>query len=370
LVENTTSFDDDISPSSLEGIAVGDILEISGEFNAAGDILATRIDKSDDQSSSNAYEIHGTVSNLDAAAMTFELGTLKVGFGSATLEDFGTASIANGDEVEVEGTTFLNDGTFVATRVENEKDDNDEYEGKENDEAEIKGLITSFDSAQRFTVAGVTILTNSSTEYEDGTASDLGLDVRIEAEGTFNSNGELVAEEIEFESRSDFEISSTIDSIDTTNNTITVFGVVLAVDQSTRFEDNKSGATQTFSINDLMAGDFIEVSAYEQSSGVFIASKIEREDDDENDDDDNDGNGEETEIEGPIESVGTDSFVILGITIQTNGQTEFETEDDNTISSTEFFSQIAPGVIVEAEGSKVDGITLLAEEVELEKNDD
>jgi len=142
------------------------------------------------------------------------------------------------------------------------------------------------------------------------------------------------------------------------------------VDQSTRFEDNKSGASQTFSINDLMAGDFIEVSAYEQSSGVFIASKIEREDDDENDDDDNDGNGEETEIEGPIESVGTDSFVILGITIQTNGQTEFETEDDNTISSTEFFSQIAPGVIVEAEGSKVDGITLLAEEVELEKNDD
>jgi len=35
LVENTTSFDDDISPSSLEGIAVGDILEISGEFQPA-----------------------------------------------------------------------------------------------------------------------------------------------------------------------------------------------------------------------------------------------------------------------------------------------------------------------------------------------
>lgn len=357
VVNNTTSFDDDISPSSIDGIVVGDILEISGDFNADGEIIATRVEKSDDQSANNDFEIHGTVEDLDTTAMTFRLGTLTIGYSSAVLEDFDDSSIANGDFVEVEGTTFLNDGTFIATKVENQNDDRDEFRGDEDDEAEIKGLITTFESAERFTIAGVTILTNASTEFEDGGASDLGLNVRVEVEGTFNAAGELVAETIEFELISDIEISSTIDAIDTTNNTITVFGVVFAVDEKTRYEDNSSGASQTFSIANLAVGDFVEVSGYQNADGGLIASTVEREDEDDQD---------EAEISGPIDSVSTDSFVILGITVQTNGQTQYENEDGNALSAGEFFDQIAQGVIVEVEGVRLNGTTLLAEEIEID----
>jgi hypothetical protein len=370
LIDKSTSFDDDISPSSINGLVIDDILEISGEFNAAGDILATRIDKSDDQSLNNDYEIHGVVSNLDTAAMTFNLGTLQVGYASAQLEDFGNTSIANGDYVEVEGTNFLNDGSLIATKVENENDDEDDREGKEDDEAELRGLITTFDSAQRFTIAGVTIITNNSTRYEDGTSATLGLDVRVEVEGTYNAAGELIAREIEFESRSQIEVSSKIEAIDTANNTLTVFGLDFTVDEMTRYEDNESGGSQTFSISNLMVNDYIEISAYEDNTGALIASKIEREDDDEDDDDDNDGNGDETEIEAPVSQVGSNSLTLLGITVQTNSSTRYEINDDENVSAATFFARVKVGDIVEAEGTSAGAATLLAEELSLENSDD
>jgi len=97
LVDNSTSFDDDISPSSIDGVQVGDILEISGQFNSSNDIVATRVEKSDDQSSNNSNEIHGRVAELDTTAMTFSLGALKIGYGSAALEDFDNRTITNDD---------------------------------------------------------------------------------------------------------------------------------------------------------------------------------------------------------------------------------------------------------------------------------
>lgn len=359
FIDNDTSIDDDISPSSLEGLQLGDILEISGEFNSDGDIVATRIEKSDDQSSSNSSEVHGVVTNLDASAMTFDIGNLTVGFASATLEDFGDQGIANGDLVEVEGSTFLNDGTFVATSVENEDDDDDDREGDEDDEAEISGLITIFDSAERFTVAGVTVVTNSETEFEDGSAANLGLDVRVEVEGSFNAARELVAEELEFEERSDIEVSSVIDAIDTNAQTFSVFGITFSVNDMTRFEDNEDGASQTFSLSNLSVGDFIEVSGYEDANGVLIASKIEREDDDE----------DETEIEAPVTSIGSNSFTVLGVTVQTDTETEYEIDDEDDVSQAEFFAQLEVGDFVEVEGTSTAAGTLLAEEVSIEDSD-
>lgn len=369
LIDNSTSFDDDISPSSIDGLQLGDILEISGQFNSSNEIVATRVEKSDDQSANNSNEVHGRVADLDTTAMTFSLGTLNVGYSSAALEDFDNRNIANGDLVEVEGSTFLNDGTLVATKVEYEGDDEDEREGDENDEAEIRGLITTFESAQRFTVAGVTVLTNNATTYEDGAAENLGLDVRVEVEGRYNAAGELIANEIEFEARSEIEVSSTIDAVDTTAQTLSVFGITFTVDAMTRYEDNDDRAVQTFSLDNLVIGNFVEVSAYEDATGVLVASKIEREDENDNDDDDNDGNGDETEIEAPVTSIGTGSFTLLGVTVQTNGNTRYEIGDDENATESEFFARLTVGDIVEAEGSSTAALTLLAEEVSIKGSD-
>jgi len=146
--DNLTSFDDDIVPEDITGLSDGSIVEISGVRDANGDIRATRIDISDD--ADGDFEVHGIVENLDLVAMTFNIGDLMVGFAGAELDDFGPNGIQNGDLVEIEGSTFLNDGTFVATEVENENDDEDDREGDDDDEAEISGLVTAIDSAPRF----------------------------------------------------------------------------------------------------------------------------------------------------------------------------------------------------------------------------
>ena len=63
-------------------------------------------------------------------------------------------------------------------------------------------------------VAGIPVTTTAATEYEDGTAADLALDVRIEVEGTFDANGVLVADEIEFENDGEIRVHALVDSVD------------------------------------------------------------------------------------------------------------------------------------------------------------
>ncbi len=367
IVDNLTSFDDDINPENIEGLTNGMIVEISGEHDANGDIRATRIDKSDDDD--NDYEVHGVVENHDPVAMTFYIGDLRVGYANAELDDFGADGIQNGDLVEVEGSTFLNDGTLVATEVENENDDDDDRDGDDDDEGEISGLITSVDSATRFTIGTTTVIITDNTEFEDGSAADLVLNANVEVEGQFNENGELVAEEIEFEDRSDTEVEGRIDAIDTVNRTITVGGITFAVTDTTRFEDDDDDNDQTFSFENLAVGDHVEIDGYEDASGTLIATKVEREaDDDDDNDNDNDNDESDTEIEGAVSEIGSDHLVVAGRTIFVDANTAYEL-NDREVSAAEFFAAVQIGDIVEVEGYEDEDGNFIAEDIELEDDD-
>ncbi len=368
IVDNLTSFDDDISPNDISGLSDGLVVEISGERDASGNILATRIEKSGDQSGNN-YELHGFVGNLDTAAQTFAIGNQKVGYANAVLEDFGSSGIQNGDFVEVEGAMFTNDGTFLATKVENENDDKDERDGDEDDEAEIYGVITGFESAERFTIGSNIVVTDDNTEFKNGRANNLAVNVSVEVEGRFNAFGELVAKKIEFEEPAEIEVSSTIEAIDTTNQTLTLAGITFTITDTTRFEDKYRGASQTFSFNDLSVGDYVEIDGYADANGTMVASKIEREDGDYDDDGDGDSDGSEIEIEGPVSSIDSESFVILGRTVLTTATTEFEIDEQN-VTASEFFSVLAVNDLVEVEGLEDGNGNILAKDVSLEEDDD
>ena len=72
----------------------------------------------------------------------------------------------------------------------------------------------------------------------------------------------------------------------------------------------------------------------------------------------------EVALRGFVESVANPDLSILGVTIQTNGATEFRDLNDQPITSTVFFGQ-AQGRLVEAKGTLSNG-TIIADEVELE----
>ena len=110
-----TSFDDNIQPASLDGLSVGDLVEVSGQTMADGSIVAARIEM---KPAGTAFEVHGTVSNLDGANFRFSINALTVDYSAATLDDFPGGQISNGDFVEAKGNALNGNGALTANQVE------------------------------------------------------------------------------------------------------------------------------------------------------------------------------------------------------------------------------------------------------------
>lgn len=115
IVGPDTSFDDSISPASLDGLAVGDIVEVSGFVAANGDIAATRIEL---KPAGSQFEVHGIVSGLDTGTLQFSINALVVDYSAATLDGFPGGVISDGDFVEAKGDSLSPNGELLASKVE------------------------------------------------------------------------------------------------------------------------------------------------------------------------------------------------------------------------------------------------------------
>lgn len=348
LVTAGTSFDDDIPLRALDGLAIGDVIEVSGYVDSMQRIVATRIELDDD---GDGFEVTGFVTNLDSAAMLFNINGLTVDYSQAVLEDFDGGQPADGDLVEAEGAQLGGNGELVALKVELKDDDfSDNIPGDA--DIEIEGLITRFASAADFDVAGLPVTTDSGTRYEDGSEADLALDVLVEVKGSFDANGVLVADVIEFENDGSVRIDAIVDAVDAAAGRVTLLGIPVEISAETRLEDDSDLDMRRFSIDDINVGDWLEIRGRETAtgSGIVAASRVER-DEAEN----------ESTIRGFATDVGTSSFRILGLDIDTDVNTEF-----SGTSATVFFDT-AEGRLVEADGN-LDGGRFLATQVEFEND--
>lgn len=346
-----TSFDDNIQPASLAGLVVGDIVEVSGLVLADGSIDATRIDR---KAAGSPFEIRGTVSNLDSVNFRFSLNAQVVDYSGATLDNFPGGQVSNGQIVEAKGSSFNGAGALVATRVEFE---GPTVAGNNGDRMEIEGFITRFASAQDFDVSGLPVATNNGTVFEGGTSADLGLNIKVEIEGTLNASGVLVAAKVEIRRAAAVRATALVDSVDRPNNSLVMLGITVNIDALTRLEDKSNASVRPLTVNDLNAGDYLEVRGGEQpaGSGRILAEILERDDVD-----------TETILQGFVATIADPSFTILGVTITTNGATQFRDTDDSSITSAEFFSRAAAGTLVKAKGLETSSTAITADEVELE----
>ena len=73
LVNPETSFDDSISPTSIDGLSVDDIVEVSGLVDASGRITATRIEL---KPAGTEFEVLGIVSAHNSANLQFNINNL------------------------------------------------------------------------------------------------------------------------------------------------------------------------------------------------------------------------------------------------------------------------------------------------------
>jgi mono/diheme cytochrome c family protein len=351
-VDDDTSFDDSIVGGSLGGIKVGDRVEVHGFASSSGQARATRIEKA--EAGDLEVEARGLVSSLDTVARRFRVGTLNVDYSTATLDGFGTAGIRDGDFIEVKGREVLADGTLKATRVHKE---DGRIPTQSGNESEVEGLVTRFVSATDFDVAGQTVTTTSATTYTGGTASDLKLDVKVEAEGKLDSSGTLVAAKIAFKRNSSVRLTASVEAVDAVAGTIKALGLTIVVDATTRKEDMESH-DQFFALGNLRSGDWIDVRGYPDptGSGRIVATRLEREDPQ-----------DATELRGRAESLAAPRFRIAGVSVETiPATTKFE-DAEQDIDSATFFAR-ASGLVVDVRGAW-NGALLTASKVEIERDD-
>ena len=346
-----TSFDDSIATRSLAGLSVGDLVEVSGFPASDGSIRATRIEL---KPAGGQFEVTGRVAMLDNTGSQFSINSLRVDFAAAMLEDFPSGMISEGDLVEVHGSAPAGPGTLVATRVEFKGDDTS---GAAGDRVELEGFITRFVSAADFDVSGLPVSTAAGTAFEGGSAADLGLDIKLEVEGTLSAAGVLVATKVDIRRSRAVRVVALVDSVDAANDAFVVLGITVKVDRLTRFEDKSAQDLQPFSLSDLAAGDYVEVRGLEfpAGSGEMLAGILEREDPDAG-----------SELQGFVTSIAEPAFTILGVTISTGSGTDFRDENDAAIGSGAFFAALSAGRLVKASGVEVADRSLDADEVEFE----
>jgi hypothetical protein len=141
-------------------------VKVSGGFDSSGRIIAQKIEF---RQSSN-LELSGRVDSVNAAANTLTVLGQPVRTSTQTrfedksaaqLQRFSLADLRVGDFVEVRG--YRDGGTFVASLLQRE----DTAAG-----VEVKGPATAV-SPPNFTVAGVAVTTNASTEFRDKSSGSI-----------------------------------------------------------------------------------------------------------------------------------------------------------------------------------------------------
>lgn len=257
-VTATTVFDDRLA-TGFAGIKTGDVVEVYGLLDSAtGHFTATRIEP---KAATAIVKIRGIVANLDTAARTFTIGTETISY--ATLAtNLVPSTLANGLLVRVKAQAVLVAGALVATelrdvtrRVEDHAD------------AEIKGRITAFTSAQQFSVDGIAV-DASNASFPEGTAGVV-LGARVEVEG-HSAAGVLVATKVSIETEAEarhgeFELHGAIDTLDTTAKTFTLRGLTVAYGAAdVQFKNG--------SATNLAVGAQLEVKGVLSSDGTMVAA--------------------------------------------------------------------------------------------------
>lgn len=178
-----------VQPSQFSDLLVNDKVEIHGLRTDATHITATHIER---KAIGLTNKIRGTVSALDSTAKTFRLnGTLTVNYTGIPLP----AGVQNGSFVKVIATTDPVANVLQATRIT--------VSGRESNEShasghhsEIKGAVTTFTSISDFIINGVKV---DASGARLPPAHTIAAGDFLEAKGSFNSAGILVATRVKWE---------------------------------------------------------------------------------------------------------------------------------------------------------------------------
>ncbi len=342
----STVFDGGITPASLDGLAINDFVELYGFYKSPGEVTATRIEREDTPSE---LRVVGQIESHDAIAMTFFVGAQLVDYATADTSDLPGGAPSNGLIVEVRGDLPLGgSGELTATRIKL----NDDGTPSNVDDASVEGFVTSIASPTEFDVDSQPVEVTGATVFEGGTADDILLGTKVEAEGPI-VGGILMANRIEF--ADPIKLESDIATV--AGSTITLVGLP-GISIDTNAATSYDGDASSFA--DLSIGDHVQVRGRISGATSVLATSI-----------DEDDPNTDVELQGPIDSSPPPSnptLSILGVSINTSGlgDADFEDVDETVLGRAAFFAAATPTTLVKVSGT-LSGTIVTWEDASLEE---
>ena len=340
----TSYFDTD-----LAALAVGQLVEISGTLNDAGEIRASFVEV---QQTLAEFKVIGTIS--DSTANGFSLNALNVDISSATLSDFDGAPV-DGDVVEVKAdpSGFTAPDQLVATRVERLPT----LTLGASAQVRVEGFIDAFTSASNFSLQGIALTTDSNTSYVNGSEASLGLGVKVQVVGNTQQDGVVLASSITIQPTGAIRAEGPIEAIDGDARTLTVLGIPFVTRDALRLEDDSSAGVEPLTFNGLGIGDEVEVRGYLDGSTV-VASRIERDDP-----------RDRARLRGPVgaEDAASGTLEVLGVALAGQaGVTTYQAADDSVITQVQFHDAVELGTFVQARWDVFVGTDQVVDELSIE----
>jgi hypothetical protein len=248
-------------------------------------------------------------------------------------------------QVEVKGTACAGSpvcGTLTASKVE--------PEGVAGDIAkvEFEGFVTTL-NADGFNLGAQRVVTTGATVFDGGTAADVVVGAKVEAEGVL-SGGVLTATKVSL--RENVRLEGNVGTVSTASNSFTltgVTGVTIEVNALTEF----SGITNLAA---LTAGSHIEVRGRPGAGNNVVATEVKA---------GGGGNANRVIVQAVATTVSAPNVTLLGITMNTTGATYKDT-NDVAISANQFFAQAAPGKLIKVRGLLSGATVSWNDEVQLE----
>jgi hypothetical protein len=317
IVDGMTTYEGFDAPNpTAADIPGGAVVAVTGVRYTEGvdasqtSLYATRITR---RSQATPYMVRGSIRNLDTTRREFDLTLLKVRYDSANSV---TGTLANDECVLARGTTLtagnpLSVGVFVPASVEvvpcvPEADIGDRIllEGRS---TPIRGTSS----------LGAVALNEVATYFPGDVATTGGAPadllvpgLHVLAEGAVNADGDLRADRFTIYGLQEAQVR--LRGLATVNGqSLSVFGVPVELDGTTRYEDTAPQPLSSYGPADLRTGDLVEVRGYQPRSNNTVRARIvERR-----------TSGEPFELRGFPLNVVRPTFAILGVTVTTTPAT-------------------------------------------------
>lgn len=339
-IDPNTIFENGIRP------VVNDRVEVHGQIAGDGVIAAGYIEKTTTVPTP-PYALKGIVRSQSTSSLSVQIGALTVQYAGAAADNMPAGSWV-GLQVNVRGSSCGGVapvcGTLVATKIEPAG-----AVVASTPLAEIEGVVVAL-AANGFTIGNQRVVTNGSTRYEGGVASDIALGTEVEAEGPI-SGGVLTATKVSF--RDGTRIEGDVATV--SGGTLTIAGLPTATVSLTSFTELK-GVTGA-----LQPGNHLRIRGKAGTGAgtgnTLIATQLELR---------SATTDPRVELQAAVQAASPEtSLRLLGLDIATGSGLAYRDVAGTDIGRTAFFAAAQVGRLVKAKGT-LSGGSVTWTELELE----